>query len=85
MSAESVSAWETYAVWLSDRFLKLEEEAEKLKAELAQAVKERDEARRLHSVLHDLASGGCRHTLLKHEHSCAVDAIKALGREAERE
>jgi beta-glucosidase/6-phospho-beta-glucosidase/beta-galactosidase len=33
------------------------------------------EAERLHSVLHDVACGGHMHTLLRHEHSCAVDAI----------
>lgn len=43
------------------------------------AQREIEEARRLHSILHDAATGGgCTHTLLKHEHACAVDAINVL-------
>lgn len=48
---------------------------------------ERDEAKRLHSVLHEVASESSHmHTLLLHEHGCAVDSIRAaLKRVAELE
>jgi hypothetical protein len=47
------------------------------RAELERVRADRDEARRFHSALHDAASGGCLHTLLRHEHGCALDAINA--------
>lgn len=48
---------------------------EQARTEVAERTRERDEARRLHSVLHDVASGGCLHTMLRHEHACAVDSV----------
>lgn len=56
-------------------------DANKLLETIATLTRERDEARRLHSVLHDVASGGCLHTLLKHEHACAVGSINRHRRE----
>lgn len=51
---------------------------------IAELARESEEARRLHSVLHDAASGGCLHTLLRHEHACAVDSIDALREKSAR-
>ena len=48
---------------------------EQARTEVAERIRERDEARRLHSVLHDVSSGGCLHTMLRHEHACAVDSV----------
>lgn len=72
---------DAYDAWMHEMLKDYSTEIDQLKAELEQVKKERDEARRLHSVLHDVASGGCLHTLLKHEHACAVDSINMYRRE----
>lgn len=64
--------WRALGPW---RYTESEAQAD---AHLEHAV---EEARRFHSVLHDAASGGCLHTMLRHEHTCALESIKNLKEE----